>query len=324
MKLKFISIMTTIILSLSLVGCSSNKQVIIYSNSDEEAKIAMQTALDNNGFKGKYIFQSFGTSELGGKLIAEGKNIEADLITMSSYYVESAQEQNNMFLKLDFKSKPLQKTSDFYTPIIATEGTIIYNTEVVKQNNISLPTSFKDLSSPTYNGIISVTDITGSSTAWLLVQAIVDTYGEGDEGKEVMSGILSNAGAHLESSGSAPIKKIRAGEVALGFGLRHQAVADKQKGLPINYIDPIEGNFSLVESIAVINKGDKTNSEAMKMAECIVKNARSEIIKTYPIPLYEGEIVPQESISTYPKVFKEKLTVNLLQQHQQFSEDCKK
>ena len=28
--------------------------------------------LDNNGFKGAYLMQSFGTSELGGKLAAEG------------------------------------------------------------------------------------------------------------------------------------------------------------------------------------------------------------------------------------------------------------
>ncbi len=37
----------------------------------------MKNALDNNGFRDKYIIQSFGTSELGGKLLAEGSNIEA-------------------------------------------------------------------------------------------------------------------------------------------------------------------------------------------------------------------------------------------------------
>ncbi len=42
------------------------------------------------GYKGEYMFQTFGTSELGGKLLAEGKNIEADLVTMSSFYLESA------------------------------------------------------------------------------------------------------------------------------------------------------------------------------------------------------------------------------------------
>lgn len=81
-------------------------QVIIYSNADDEAVEAMKHALDGNGYRGKYLFQTFGTSELGGKLLAEGTDIEADLVTMSSFYLESAQEQNHMFLDLTFDAKP--------------------------------------------------------------------------------------------------------------------------------------------------------------------------------------------------------------------------
>ena len=55
--------------------------------------------------------------------------------------------------------------------------------------------------------------------------------------------IVENAGPHLENSGSGPLKKVRAGEVAIAFGLRHQAVADRKAGLPIDYVDPAEGNF---------------------------------------------------------------------------------
>lgn len=65
----------------------------------------MKDTLDANGYSGKYLFQTFGTSELGGKLMTEGKNIEADLITMSSFYIDSAQEKNNMFLDLDFPQR---------------------------------------------------------------------------------------------------------------------------------------------------------------------------------------------------------------------------
>ena len=68
-------------------GCSKKtdaKQIVIYSNADDEAVVSVKKALDTNGFDGKYIFQSFGTSELGGKLFAEGSDIEADVITMSS------------------------------------------------------------------------------------------------------------------------------------------------------------------------------------------------------------------------------------------------
>lgn len=300
----------------------SEDQVVIYSNADDEAITAMTNALDNNGYEGKYLFQSLGTSELGGKLLAEGTDIEADLVTMSSFYLDSAQEQNEMFMPLTFDAPTIEETPDFYRPITSQEGAIIVNTELMESEGLDMPQSIADLADSAYEGQISVTDIKSSSTAWLLIQALISEYGE-DGAKEVLTDIYKNAGPHIEDSGSGPIKKVRAGEVAIGFGLRHQAVADKADGLPIDFVDPTEGNFSLTESVAVVDKGDDTKALAMEMAECIIKNGRAELQQTYPNAIYEGETVDENNQSTYPKVFDEPLTAALLEKHQELSESCK-
>lgn len=207
--------------------------------------------------------------------------------------------------------------------ITAQKGTLIVNTEQMEAENLDMPKSIKDLANPEYKGKIAVTDITSSSTAWLLIQGLISEYGE-EEAKEILTDIYANAGDHLEESGSGPLKLVRAGEVAIGFGLRQQAVADKEKGLPVDYIDPEEGNFTLTESVAVVNKSEEKNAKAMEMAECIIKNGREELLKSYPIPLYEGESVPETEKSGNPKTFPEKLTVDLLKKHQELSESCKK
>ncbi len=311
---------------LTLNGCgkkdSASEQVVIYSNADDEAVEAMKAALDNNGYKDQYIFQTFGTSELGGKLLAEGSDIEADLITMSTFYVESAQDEKNMFKPLTFDVNTLDEFPEYCAPITAQEGTIIVNTELIKENNLDMPTSLKDLAKSEYKDQIAVTDISSSSTAWLLIQGLISAYGE-DGAKEVLKDIYVNAGDHIEESGSGPLKLVRAGEAAIGFGLRQQAVADKESGLPIDYVDPEEGNFTLTESTAVVDKGDKSNPKAMEMAECIIKNGREALLSTYPIPLYEGESVDESEKSGNPKTFPEKLTVDLLKKHQELSEECK-
>ena len=314
-----------VVTGMGLTGCdtgSSGDQIIIYSNADEEAITAMENALDNNGYEGQYMFQTFGTSELGGKLLAEGKDIEADMVTMSTFYVESAQAQNNMFQDLTFDVDTIDEFEPYCAPITSQEGTIIVNTEMMKENNLPMPTSLKDLADPVYKGFVSVTDIAASSTAWLLVQALVSEYGE-QGAQDVLAGIYENVGDHLEDSGSAPLKKVRAGAVAIGFGLRQQAVADKADGLPIDYIDPAEGNFSLTESVAVIDKGDDTNPLAMEMAQCIIENGREELQSYYPNALYNGESTDAANKSANPKVFPEKLTVDLLEQHEAISEAAK-
>lgn len=309
----------------ALTGCGAKKEesVVIYSNADDEVIACMEDVLKAEGYEGKYVIQGFGTSELGGKLLAEGSDIEADLITMSSYYIDSAQEKNKMFKKLDFEIKTTPTFPDYQAPITAQEGAIFYNTEVLKANNLPVPTSLKDLANPVYKGMISISDINSSSTAWLFMQAFIDAYGTDAEAQKLLTDIYKNAGEHIESSGSAPIKKVRAGEVAIGFGLRHQAVADKKEGLPIEYVDPTEGTFSLNESIAVIDKGDDTNPLAMEIAKCLVENVRPGIMEYYPNAIYDGEKSNSADASKNSKRFGESLTVELLEQHIAFSEKAR-
>lgn len=308
----------------ALTGCGgeASEQVIIYSNADDEAVESMKMTLDANGYKGKYVFQSFGTSELGGKMLAEGTDIEADVITMSSYYIESAQAEYSMFEDLTFTVNTTDSYPTYYAPFLANQGAILVNTDVLAESGLTAPTSVKDLANPEYAGYLSVVDIQGSSTAWLMIQSLISAYGE-DGTKDILTDIYTNAGAHIEQSGSGPIKKVRAGEAAIGFGLRHQAIADKEDGLPVDFVDPTEGNFTLTESLAVVDKGDSTNPLAMEIVQCIIENGREDLMTYYPVPLYEGENADSNAVSANAKTFPEPLTVELLEKHRNLSECCK-
>jgi iron(III) transport system substrate-binding protein len=313
---------------IGLAGCGGEsaakaQKVVIYTNADKEAVDAMQNSLNGAGYEGKYVLQTLGTAELGGKLMAEGDKIEANLITMSSYFIDSAQQQHNMFVNLNFDTKALAKYPAYYTPILANTGAIFVNTQVLKDKGLPMPKSVKDLTKDEYKGLVSIPDIMSSSTAWLLVQSIISEYGEA-EGKVVLHKLIENCGPHVESSGSGPIKKVRAGEVAVGFGLRHQAVADKAAGKLIDYVDPIEGNYSLTESIAVVKKADTATTQlAMEMAKVIITNARAALIKDYPVALYQGEAVDDLNKPGNSKNFAQPLTVELLQAHQEFFKAAK-
>ena len=139
----------------------------------------MKKALDNNGFKDKYMFQTFGTSELGGKLMVEGKNIEADVVTMSLSTQIVRKKKIKMFTDLTFDYKPLTEKVNFYAPITSQEGTIIVNTEKLKEDKSSNDQKqLKNLANPIYKDQISVTDVKASSTAWLLIQGLVSAYGD--------------------------------------------------------------------------------------------------------------------------------------------------
>lgn len=293
----------------------AQRPVIIYSNADEEAQAAIKKALDANGFSGKYLMQSFGTSELGGKLTAEGKHIEADVVTLSSFYLESLQQRQKLFAPLAPSRKTLEAASGFFAPILGLSSAIFVNTWVLEEDHLPRPKSIADLADPVYKNDVAVPDIMGSSTAWLMTLALVSAYGE-TQGTELARRIEANAGPHCEKSGSGPLKMVRAGEAAVGFGLRHQAVYDKARDLPIDFIDPVEGNFTLLECAAVVDKGEATHPDAKKVIDVIVEHARPELLKYYPVPLYEGEKVEDAYRLGNPKSFGKPLTAELLQTHQ--------
>ena len=183
MKLKKICVIgLTLTLAFSVMtGCSSSakeKQVVIYSNADEEAVKALENALDQNGYKGKYIIQTYGTSELGGKLLAEGTNLEADLVTMSTFYLQSAQDQNNMFLPLEFEVNTLEEVPDYTAPITSQEGAIILNTELIHAEGLTVPASLKDLTKEEYQGEVLMSNPAISGTNYAVVNALLQTKGE--------------------------------------------------------------------------------------------------------------------------------------------------
>lgn len=136
----------------ALSGKSEAEQpVVIYSNADDEAVTAIKHALDENGYKDEYLFQTFSTSELGGKLMAEGTAIEANLVTMSSFYLDSAQSANEMFAELDFSAPTLEPMPSYYRPLTSQEGGIFINTEEMDRQ-ICAGRITRDLSEPTLRG----------------------------------------------------------------------------------------------------------------------------------------------------------------------------
>lgn len=100
-------------------------------------------------------------------------------------------------------------------------------------------------------------------------------------------------------------------------------MADKAQGLPIDFVDPAEGNYTLTESLAVVDKGENTNPLAMQMVQCMIEKGREDLMKNYPVPLYEGENADANAMSANSKVFPEALTVELLEKHQALSQSCK-
>lgn len=327
LKLKIVLgvLLCLILLYFSYFGLgSSTDKVIISSNADEEAIDVIDKTLKQHGFKGEYIIQPQSTSELGGKMIAEGTNIEADIVTQSTYYLESAQKENNMFANLKHTNKKsLDSYPNYITPLLGNMGALFVNTEALKEQRLETPKTIKDLTKPEYKNQVAMPNIMDSSTGWLVIQSVIGQYGD-KAGEQMLTKLIKHVGPHLESSGSGPLEKVESGEAAVGFGLRAQVIDSENKGKPIHLIDPKEGNYSLVEGAAVVKKGGEKQEKAEEMVSIIQKYGRQDLLEKYPVPLYEKDKVAKDQLPAYLRKWEGKLTVDLLEKHQDLFNKAKK
>lgn len=313
--LKGLFIIVTGLFSLGVMGervSAANDNVLIYSNAEDEYIDIINDELSKKGLDDKVEIVKFSTSDLAGKMAIENKNTEADILIFSSFYLETYKDKYKMLKKHGFDETRVVKDfrSEYYIPFLAFSGSIFYNTIELKKKGLPVPKSYKDLANPIYKGQISFPSLESSTTGWLMIQAIVDNYSE-KEAKEIIQGIKLNAGPHIEASGSAPIKKVQSGEVAIGVGIRHQAKGRKEKGAPIEIADPAEGNYVITESFALINDTPQSRKVFELMTSDTVHN---EIIRINGAKIYVSDNIPVEATMN-PKVFSKPLTKELLDEH---------
>ncbi|MDN8848591.1 ABC transporter substrate-binding protein, partial [Staphylococcus aureus] len=72
------------------------------------------------------------------------------------------------------------------------------------------------------------------------------------------------------------------------------------------------------------NKGGKKQQKAQEMVQTIQQHGREDLLKIYPVPLYQGEEVERAQKPKHPKKWDERLTVELLEKHQDIFNDAKK
>lgn len=127
--------------------------------------------------------------------------IRSFTLSFTDYGIPAALAGNVDLLSTRLYNEMLGSLPNFHTGsavsvlmLLPSVLSIILITVLNKYNIRYAPTSIADLADPQYEGYISVVDIQGSSTAWLMIQALVSEYGEGGA-KEVLTGIYKNAGA---------------------------------------------------------------------------------------------------------------------------------
>ena len=313
MKKLFVSMLLLLgIGATMLTGCgNTSNRVVIYTAAEEERIEYLQKEMNAKFPQYEIVFQSIGTGTLVSKLQAEGKSTECDIF----YDLEATNAEiilngnSDLFYDLSeydfsiYDSSVTEYTKNHHKYAVngKTVGTIVVNKKVLQQNGCDVPATYDDLLKPEYKGLITMPSPKSSGTGYAFYNGLVSSMGE--------SAALSYFGSldanikEYTTSGSAPIKAVNKGEVAIGVGLLWQCVdyANKNSDLEVVFLNN-EASYNLF-TMGIISGKEK--KESVKNVFDYLYNELNKVQceKFNPDKIYVNQ--GKAEIANYPTGFSE-------------------
>jgi iron(III) transport system substrate-binding protein len=183
-----------------------------------------------------------------------------------------------------------------YIPLYAGILGWALNERLLKEKNIPVPRTWKDLADPRYKGLVAYPNPNTSGTGYTMVATLVQIYGEAGA-FNLLKQIHKNVTEYTRS-GAAPGQLAGRGEVAVGITFIHDAVDQVLKGFPITYNAPSDGTGYEIGGLSLV-KAIQNRANALAFMNWALTPAAQGLAakdgQSYQIPSNTKTPVPSSS-----------------------------
>ena len=139
--------------ALPLSSCGSKKSITVYATSEDYRIENAQKMFDEKFPEYDIHIEYKSTGDLSSKLIAEGDNTDCDIIMeLENAYMEKISDSLAELKDVDFSvyKDTYVPDSRKYVPFVISSGSIVVNTKLLAEKNLSVPETYDDLLKPEY------------------------------------------------------------------------------------------------------------------------------------------------------------------------------
>lgn len=287
------------VLAMSIASGALAEELTVYTAVEAEdlQRYAESFNADHPDIKINWVRDSTGV--ITAKLLAEKDNPQADVIwglaatslllfksegMLEPYAANGADKLDPKFV--DKSSPPSWVGMDAWV------ASVCYNTVESEKAGLPMPTSWKDLLDPVYEGHLIMPNPNSSGTGFLDVSSWLQIFGE-DGGWEYMDSLHNNI-ARYTHSGSAPCKLAASGEIPIGISFAFRGAKSKAAGAPLEIIVPSEGVGWDMEATAIVAGTDSLDAAKTLVDWSITKKANEMYNTGYAVVAYPGVAKPVE------------------------------
>ena len=291
-----------LLLLIAALSCkkADNNDVIIYTSTEEFRTIHMQELLKEKFPNYNITLLFLPTGNHAAKLMAEGKQSEADIIlNLETGYLEGLQDilaDLSGFNLSEFLPE-LVPASKRFLPWDKSSGAIVINRSKLESLKLPVPASYQDLLDPIYYRHISMPNPKSSGTGYMFLISLINAWGE-DAAFAYFDKLAKNI-LHFTTSGSGPVNDLIQGEVAIALGMTLTAVnAINTRGidLELHFFD--EGAPGITTGFGII-EGKQNRPVVKEVFEFAMTRLVKDDKELYcPEPIFINQ---PNNIANYPK-----------------------
>jgi len=293
-----------LILAMTAASAMAKGRLTVYCSNEPKA---CQTVVDlfATKYDVKVAMTRSGSGSTYAKILAEKDNPKGDVWYAGTLDPHSQAGVNGLLET--YKSPVLPEIGEkFQNPATNKKfqttgvyaGVLGYsvNTELLKENNLTMPKSWEDLTKPEYKGLVQVASPQSSGTAYTALATFVQLWGE-EQAFDYLAKLHKNINQYTKS-GSAPGKAAARGETLIGIGFLHDHAKQIKNGFPLELVVPSEGTGYEIGGLSIIKNG-RNLENAKLFVDFMLSKEGQEIggtIDMFQVPTNINAAIPKEAI----------------------------
>ncbi len=164
----------------------------------------------------------------------------------------------------DLRAQLTKAVDGHYIPLYTGLHGFGINEKILKEKNLPVPETWKELGDPKYKGLIAMPNPNTSGTGYVMMTTMIQIYGE-EQGFELMKAVHRNIAQYTRSGGDPSLLAGR-GEVGIGVSFANDVVERGRKGFPIRFVAPKDGTGYEIGAISLV-KGGPNRASGLRLID---------------------------------------------------------
>ncbi len=164
----------------------------------------------------------------------------------------------------DLRAQLTKAVDGHYIPLYTGLHGFGINEKILKEKNLPVPETWKELGDPKYKGLIAMPNPNTSGTGYVMMTTVIQIYGE-EQGFELMKAVHRNIAQYTRSGGDPSLLAGR-GEVGIGVSFANDVVERGRKGFPIRFVAPKDGTGYEIGAVSLV-KGAPNRANGLRLID---------------------------------------------------------